>query len=421
MKAPAKLLAVLVVFAAASEIGARVVVGKLRPSGVLESAAPHVAGLGPGGDGILGEADGREHLHAEGIHPYLGFLLRKAPAWDPDGVMTISQAELYGPDSPLVDGGPDDLVVGITGGSVSQQFAQFGGAEALGPLLAALPGLEDRTPRFVMLGGGGVKQPQQLMGLQWLLVQGMRIDVLINIDGFNEVALHEVENERAGVAPVYPRNWRMRVSRLDMADVLGERAYLKERRREIARDLLASPLRASHLRQLVWIVRDRSIRYSIRSLEEVLTAFDSEGTEDFVSQGPRQIGSTPESRRARMVELWRESSLQLERVCRSNGIEYYHFLQPNQYVEGSKPLSEEEQRDAITEKLSYGTFVPAAYPLLQEAGVALAAEGVRFHDLTAVFADHPESIYVDTCCHVNRLGNQILAEAIGAAIASWGR
>ena len=271
-----------------------------------------------------------------------------------------------------------------------------------------------------MLGGGGVKQPQQLMGLQWLLVQGMRIDVLINIDGFNEVALHEVENERAGVAPVYPRNWRMRVSRLDMADVLGERAYLKERRREIARDLLASPLRASHLRQLVWIARDRSIRYSIRSLEEVLTTFDSEGTEDFVSQGPRRIGSTPESRRARMVELWRESSLQLERVCRSNGIEHYHFLQPNQYVEGSKPLSEEEQRDAITEKLSYGTFVPRPIRCSRKPASRWPRRG-WFHDLTAVFADHPESIYVDTCRHVNRLGNQILAEAIGAAIASWGR
>ena len=61
--------------------------------------------------------------------------------------------------------------------------------------------------------------------------------------------------------------------------------------------------------------------------------------------------------------------------------------------------------------------MPAAYPLLQEAGVALAAEGVRFHDLTAVFADHPESIYIDTA-HVNRLGGQILAEAIEAAIAS---
>jgi len=421
MRAPAKLLAAGFVLVVGSEIGACVVVGELRPSGVLESAAPDAASGGAGGDGLLDEAYRAEHLHAEGIHPYLGFLQRQAPKWNPDGVMTLSQAELYRPGSPMVDGGPDDLVVGITGGSVSQQFAQRGGAEALRPLLAALPRFEGRTPRFVLLGGGGVKQPQQLMGLQWALVQGLRLDVLINIDGFNEVALHEVENELAGVAPIYPRNWRMRVSRLDLADVVGERAYLKRRRRELAQGLLASPLRALHLRQLVWVAQDRTVRYSIRALDGVLAEFESEGVHDFLSQGPRQAESTVESRRALMVDLWRESSLQIERACRASGAEYYHFLQPNQYVEGSKPLSEEEQRVAITEDLSYGTFVPAAYPMLQAAGGALAEEGVRFHDLTRVFADHPESIYVDDCCHVNRLGNQILAEAIAGAIASWER
>ncbi len=421
MRAPTKLLAAFVVLVAASEIGACVVVDKLRPSGVLESAAPDAASGGAGGDGLLDGAYRPEHLHAEGIHPYLGFLQRQAPKWDPDGVMTLNQVELYRPGSPMIDGGPDDLVVGITGGSVSQQFAQRGGAEALRPLLAALPRFEGRTPRFVLLGGGGVKQPQQLMGLQWVLVQGMRMDVLINIDGFNEVALHEVENERAEVAPIYPRSWRMRVSRLDMADVVGERAYLKGRRRQLAQDLLSSPVRVSHLRQLVWIAQDRSTRYSIRSLDEVLATFESEGVHDFLSQGPRQLNSTAESRRSLMVNLWRESSLQIERACRASGVEYYHFLQPNQYVEGSKPLSEEEQRVAITEDLSYGTFVPAAYPLLQEAGDALTSEGVRFHDLTRVFADRHESIYVDDCCHVNRLGNQVLAEAIATAITSWRR
>ncbi|MDG1984358.1 MAG: hypothetical protein P8M11_07315, partial [Planctomycetota bacterium] len=81
----------------------------------------------------------------------------------------------------------------------------------------------------------------------------------------------------------------------------------------------------------------------------------------------------------------------------------------------------EEDRVAISTELSYGSFVPEAYSLLQRAGDELAGTGVRFHDLTLVFQDHPESIYVDSCCHVNRLGNQILAEAIAAAVESWGR
>jgi hypothetical protein len=53
--------------------------------------------------------------------------------------------------------------------------------------------------------------------------------------------------------------------------------------------------------------------------------------------------------------------------------------------------------------------VVAGYPLLQAAGARLVAAGVPFHDLTAVFRDHPEPLYVDTCCHVGHEGSRLLA------------
>ncbi|MDB4538609.1 hypothetical protein N9226_00620 [bacterium] len=421
MKAPSKLLGAALVLVASSEIGACVVVQKLRPAGALESAAPDAAAGGSGAPGLLEGAYRPNYLEAEGLHPYLGFLRRSERDWDPDEVMTLNQPELYLSGSPLLDGDPQDLMVAIAGGSVSQEFALGGGAEALGELLSSLPQFEGRNVRFVALGGGGVKQPQQLFALEWLLVQGAQLDLLINIDGFNEVALHELENEHNGVAPIYPRNWRLRTSRLDLAEIIGERAYVQRKRRELASGLLASPLRFSQVRQLIWIARDRNLRHSSRALDEALESFEANGVDDFVSQGPREPGSSEDTRRASMVALWRRSSLLLDQACKANGIEYYHFLQPNQYVVGSKPLSEEEARVAISTELSYGSFVPEAYPLLQSAGDELSGTGVRFHDLTLVYEDRPESIYVDDCCHVNRLGNQILAEAIAGAVASWGR
>ena len=109
MRAPARLIAAGFVRVAASEIRACVVEGELRPPGVLESAAPDAASGAAGGDGLLDEAYRAEHLHAEGIHPYLGFLQRQAPQWNSDGVMTLSQVELYRPDSPMVEDGSDDL------------------------------------------------------------------------------------------------------------------------------------------------------------------------------------------------------------------------------------------------------------------------------------------------------------------------
>ena len=30
-----------------------------------------------------------------------------------------------------------------------------------------------------------------------------------------------------------------------------------------------------------------------------------------------------------------------------------------------------------------------------------------------IFKDHPESIYVDDCCHLNDTGNKILGDTIG--------
>ncbi|MDC0585106.1 hypothetical protein OAO71_00285 [Planctomycetota bacterium] len=416
-----KLLGAALILVASSEIGACIVVQKLRPAGVLESAAPDTAVGGSGAPGLLESAYRPDCLEAEGLHPYLGFLFRSEQGWNPDKVMTLSQPELYRAGSPLLDGDEQDLMVAIAGGSVSQEFALAGGAEALGELLVGLPRFEGRNVRFVSLGGGGVKQPQQLFALEWLLVQGAQLDMLINIDGFNEVALHELENERNGVAPIYPRHWRLRTSRLEYAEIIGERAYVQRQRRELASELLASPLRFSRVRQLIWIAHDRQLRHSSRALDEALISSEASGAYDFVSQGPRDPGSSVESRRTSMVALWRRSSLLLDQACKANGIEYYHFLQPNQYVVGSKPLSEEEKRVAISTKVGYGSFVPEAYPLLQSAGDELAGTGVRFHDLTLVYQDRPESIYVDSCCHVNRLGNQILAEAIAAAVASWGR
>jgi hypothetical protein len=59
---------------------------------------------------------------------------------------------------------------------------------------------------------------------------------------------------------------------------------------------------------------------------------------------------------------------------------------------------------------------PAGYAALAAELPALRAAGVPFTDLTRVFADVAETVYVDDCCHVNRLGNELLARAIGAAV-----
>ncbi len=58
------------------------------------------------------------------------------------------------------------------------------------------------------------------------------------------------------------------------------------------------------------------------------------------------------------------------------------------------------------------------YPLLIEAGRELSTAGVRFHDLTQIFAHETQPTYRDNCCHLNPTGNELLAVAMAKAIGS---
>ena len=66
--------------------------------------------------------------------------------------------------------------------------------------------------------------------------------------------------------------------------------------------------------------------------------------------------------------------------------------------------------------MRFAPHVAIGYPRLRERGVELVARGVRFHDLTQIFADTHEPIYADNIGHVGARGNQMIADAIAAAL-----
>ncbi len=117
------------------------------------------------------------------------------------------------------------------------------------------------------------------------------------------------------------------------------------------------------------------------------------------------------------VEVWKTSSRMTHQVCRQRGIPYLHALQPNQYVPGSKPLSKAEMRTAVDPEFGWGITVRENYHLLRQAGKELASSGVPFVDLTQVFSETREDLYVDKCCHFSERGNALIAEPIAAALA----
>ena len=117
------------------------------------------------------------------------------------------------------------------------------------------------------------------------------------------------------------------------------------------------------------------------------------------------------------LRVWYRSSVILRDLSRTAGAEYYHFLQPNQYVPDSKPLTDRELAVAYDPS---GVSVAAyrdAYPLWQRLGAELRQQGINYHDLTQIFADHRETLYRDECCHVNARGNELLADSMVQRLA----
>jgi hypothetical protein len=79
-------------------------------------------------------------------------------------------------------------------------------------------------------------------------------------------------------------------------------------------------------------------------------------------------------------------------------------------------MSDRERFDAVYEPQPHGQAISRGYPLLVRAGNELREQGVDFHDLTMLFANVEEPLYVDQFCHYNARGNELLARAVAEKI-----
>jgi len=351
------------------------------------------------------------------LHPHLGWVLNP----DTNGGITVAKSRFpinrYGfldQGNPLGRRSRDRLRVAIVGGSVAWYFSMHGRAQ-LEKRLGQAPEFQGRQIECVSLAISGYKQPQQLMTLAWMLSLGAEYDIVINIDGFNEVALHPVENHLKKVHVAYPRGWHERVRQLprtEIAHTLYRHASLSLARRRWADRFVNGPLPYSPLLSVVWRTRDNWYQKQLTEDLAVITAQWLNEARVYMHTGPANTYKGSDEMYDQMTTLWQRGSLQLDGLCQANGTRYLHVLQPNQYLEGSKPMSDAEREVAFEPKHRYRPGVIDGYPRLRSAGLELTRAGVDFLDLTMVFSGTPEPIYIDDCCHYNEQGNRMLADAI---------
>ena len=307
----------------------------------------------------------------------------------------------------------DRYVVALVGGSVALQLGLYAG-DVLAAELEKSKALAGKRVHIVRMALGGWKQPQQLFAVQLAWLRGGEFDAVINLDGFNEVAM-VAGNVKAGVPGWFPRGWGQLMDRTPSREQqlrLGRLALLMEQRVTAAES--ADAVSWSPTLQALWLTRDRRMVHELSELRQAIaknrTALDPAAT------GPGLEGRKLDASRLLMVDVWRRSSLQLQALCDQHDARYFHFLQPNQYVPDAKVMRPQERAVAIDDSPANAlkSAVLYGYPRLQAAGRELAANGVDFTDLTMAYRGHPEPLYVDSCCHVGKRGNEILAAVIAS-------
>lgn len=355
------------------------------------------------------------------IHPYFGYTPNPEilTAKDQGGV-NISDYGFIDNQSPVHMREPNEVLIGIAGGSVAAWFF----IESRGELEAALrrsPIFKKKKLTFINMAAGGWKQPQQLLSLTYLLALGANFDFVINIDGFNDLVMPIYFNLPKSVFPFYPANWYT-VSQIAtpgfVNPIIDKVKSIGEERKTAANLMKNSLVGGSIAARLIWINYDRLQERRANKLKQEYQEQNILKS-SFTTSGPKF--TWPEVKKdqyAAMASYWAQSSKQMRLLANANKIRYFHFLQPNQYVSGSKPLSKEELAGAFLPDSQFREIVENGYGAMQKEGELLKKSGENFYDLTSIFKNNHETLYLDPCCHFNKQGLAIMANRIAEAIVS---
>ena len=367
----------------------------------------------PAHDGASGTKDVRSALErvngaAFTLHPFLGYTFR------PSHEGTNAQGFYGGVSSLPYEASDDELVVGVFGGSVAMQVADA--RERIAAIL--LPAAREKgysRVTVMSLAIGGWRQPQHFAAMvRWL----DEVDVVVLVEGFNEV-IHLGDWHLARQPAEFP--WSAVYATLARQPSTGEtldRADLIRLHARAARvtRLLDRPiLRSSAFAHLVWRVWAARHETKVESLRHEL---ENAGAFDGVTPEPNE--SAIARRRDDYFVWWHELLLYSDAIARLRGKPFFHFVQPNQYDRGSKPLSPEE-RESYTRNTAWFDEVTPRYAIVERMSERLRAEGVDSTYLGRLFAGTSDTVYVDDCCHFNRLGIDVLAGAVARHVVDSGR
>jgi len=310
-----------------------------------------------------------------------------------------------------------EFLVGIFGGSVGAWFCQLG-APRVAQSLSARPFFRDKTIVPLCFSHEGYKQPQQALLLTYFLSMGQQFDLVVNIDGFNEVALSRV-NDEAGMDMSMPSAMHLAGLRdlIDGATMTSEKLQSLaaiEGHRQRMNTVAARLNRAWSATVFVALERYYRVVEARYQAERVtFAALPSAATQGSAVHITPRIDRGEASRFFdEVAQLWLRSSDVMRDALVRQGAAYVHVLQPNQYF-SRRRFTEEERKVAINPASPFKPGAELGYPkLLAALSGSASGGGATVFDATRLFDDERAPVYVDDCCHYTLRGNELLADFI---------
>ena len=321
------------------------------------------------------------------VHPYFGL----ASIGDKKNSLTdIAEDYLY--HSVALSPKKNDIKVLLLGGSVGAFLSNSIDKNGLGKkqdfntvfanILNAHFGVNHFSVYNASILGG--KQPQQFFKLIYLDLIGFKPDIVINVDGFNELALPLSDNFDAKLPAVYPRQHNRAISRTAADNECGDYSnYFVKSNSKIAIFELVGLIVINNCHKEI-TVSPTDIPYWVEK--------NSKSYAQYVNES---------------VAIWARSSNKIYSFLKPKKISYIHILQPNQYQVDSKPLSKIEKKEYLSFPY-YGNHITKNYHMLSKDLI----KSDNFTDLRLVFKNESRTVYADNCCHLNSLGNRLLAKEI---------
>ncbi|MDJ1184444.1 hypothetical protein [Roseofilum casamattae] len=359
------------------------------------------------------------------LHPYFGFT-----DFQPDEA-TINNYQFLSPKHyPVKRESDRQLIVGIFGGSVALSVAQIEERDRIiSNILKTLPQWSDKEIIILNFAQSGYKQPQPLLVLNYFLALGQEFDIVINIDGFSDVALSSSN---------YPERVHLSMPSASVMTSLinlGNNEFsATDLELAIQRHKYNSNIENIQDRQsdcwlaLCYMINQWKYQKLQRDRQEFLQQKIQERSEDrrtettefnsstFFYLNPPDVDTNPENLYRKIAESWASSSLLMHQALVSNDALYFHFLQPNQYYPTERKLSNAEAKQVTSDSQGYGESIRQGYPILIDAIAQLEDNGVHIFNAVDVFDREPKRVYSDDCCHYNELGNKQFSKYIGDRI-----